>query len=60
MIGHAAHGDFLLLRDVLVPISGGKGQIQHLGSDAGILIEHFIKVPQPEKEQAIGALLFHL
>ena len=58
MIGHAAHGGLLLLG--LAPVPGGEGQIQFLGGGAGILVEHFVEVAQPEKENAVLVLLLEL
>ena len=58
VVGHAAHGHPILLR--LVPVPGGEGQAQLLGADLGVLVEHLVKVTQPEKEQAVRILLLHL
>ena len=57
VVGHPAHGGALLLRLVAVP--GGEGEAQLLGADFGVVLEHLVKVPQPEEKQAIGIVLLH-
>ena len=59
VIRHAAHGSaFLRIFNVTVP--GSESQIQLSGRQHRILIEHLIKIAQPEKEQAVGMLLLDL
>ncbi len=43
VVGHPAHGGALLRR--LVPVPGGQGQVQLLGHQPGVLVEHLVKVP---------------
>ena len=54
VVGYAAHGGALLRG--LVPVPGGQGQVQLPGHQLGVLIEHLIKVPQPEKQNGIRIL----
>ena len=54
VIGHAAHGGALLRG--LVPVPGGQGQVQLLGHQLGVLVEHLVKIPQAEKQNGIGVL----
>ena len=54
MIGHAAHGDLVLGAFVLGMVARGERQIELARSDPRVLLEHLIKVAQPEKQQAVG------
>ena len=54
MIGDAAHGRFFLLSAAFA----GQGNLQRSGSRQRVLIEHFIKIPQPVKQDTILILLF--
>ena len=58
VVGHAAHGGALLRG--LVPVPGGESQVQLPGDQLGVLVEHLIKIPQPEEEDGIGIPLLHL
>ena len=58
VVGHAAHGGALL--GGLVPVPGGEGEVQLLGHQLGVLVEHLIKVAQPEHQDAVGVLRLHL
>ena len=58
MIGHAAHGGLLLLG--LAPVPAGQGQIQLPGRQLGVLVEHFVEVAQPEKQDAVLIAFFDL
>ena len=53
MIGHAAHGDLVLGAFVLGMVARGERQIELARSDPRVLLEHLIKIPQPEKQQAV-------
>ena len=55
MIGHTAHGSLLLLG--LGPVPGSQRQVQLFGRQLGVLVEHFIEVPQPEEQNAVLILL---
>ena len=55
VIGHTAHGSLLLLG--LGPVPGSQRQIQLFGRQLGVLVEHFIEVPQPEEQNAVLILL---
>ena len=58
VVGDPAHGYPLLLRlGVLAVIAGGEGQIQLFGGQLGIVGEHFIEVPQAEKQNGIRVIL---
>ena len=58
MIGDAAHGDpFFLRLGVFAVVPGGEGQVQLLGGQLGIVGEHFIEVPQAEKQNGIRVVL---
>ena len=58
VIGDAAHGHPLFLRlGVLAVIPGGQGQIQFFGGKLCIVGEHFIEVPQTEKQNGIRIVL---
>ena len=60
VIGDAAHGDpFFLRLGVFAVVSGGQGQVQLFGGQLGIVGEHFIKVPQTEKQNGIRVFLFN-
>ena len=54
MIRHAAHGDLVLRALVLGMIARGERQIELARGDPRVLLEHLIKVAQPEKQQAVG------
>ena len=58
VVGHAAHGGALLRG--LVPVPGGERQVQLPGDQLGVLVEHLIKIPQPEEEDGVGIPLLHL
>ncbi|MPN54551.1 hypothetical protein SDC9_202222 [bioreactor metagenome] len=58
VVGHPAHGGAFLLG--LVPIPGGEGEIQLPGGQKGVLVEHLIKISQPEEKQAVGMALLNL
>ena len=58
VVGDPAHGSALLRR--LVPIPGGEGEVQLLGHQPGVLVEHLIKVAQPEKQDGVRVALLHL
>ena len=53
MIRHAAHGDLVLGAFVLGMVARGERQIELARSDPRVLLEHLIKIPQPEKQQAV-------
>ena len=55
VVGHAAHGGALL--GGLVPVPGGEGQVEFFGGNFGVVVEHFIKIPQTEEQQAVGVLV---
>ena len=57
MVRHTAHGGLLFLG--LATVTGGQGQIQLLGGGAGIIVEHFIEVAQPEKQNTVLIFLFY-
>ena len=59
VIGHAAHGR-AQLRVLHVPVPGGECQVQLPGGHLGVVIEHLVKIAQPEKQQAIRVLLLDL
>ena len=50
MVGDAAHRD----PAGFAGVAGGEHDIQDNGGLTGILAEHFIKVSQPEKKDALG------
>ena len=58
VIGHAAHGGALLRGLVAVP--GGQSEVQLLGRQLGVVVEHLVKVAQAEEEDGVGVLLLHL
>ena len=58
VVGDPAHGSALLRR--LVPVPGGEGEVQLLGHQPGVLVEHLIKVAQPEKQDGVRVALLHL
>ena len=58
VIRHAAHGRALLRR--LVPVPGGQGEVEFGGGGLRVVVEHLVKVPQAEKEQAVGVLALDL
>ncbi len=58
VVGHAAHGGLLLLGLAAVP--AGQGQVQLPGRQLGVLVEHFIEVPQAEKQDAVLIPGLHL
>ncbi len=39
---------------------GGKDNVQLAGSDLGILIEGFVKIPQAEKQDGVGIILLDI
>ena len=58
MVGDPAHGYPLLLRlGVLAVIAGGEGQIQLFRGKLCVVGEHFIEVPQAEKQNGIRVIL---
>ena len=50
MIRHAAHGNFVLCAFVLGMVARGERQIELARSNARVLLEHLIKIAQPEKQ----------
>ena len=58
VIGYAAHGGALVRR--LVPVPGGEGEVQLLRHPFGVLVEHLVKVTQPEKQDTVRMQFFHL
>ncbi len=50
MEGNAAHRNFL---------PGGQGDVQHGRAELGVLVEHLVKIAQPEQEQSILVLLLN-
>ena len=57
MIRHAAHGNLILRAFVLSMVARGERQIELARSNARVLLEHLIKIAQPEKQQAVGIAL---
>ena len=57
VVGHAAHGGALRLR--LAPVPAGQGQLQLLGYQLGVLVEHLVKITQPEKQNTVRVQLLH-
>ena len=53
VIGHAAHGHLVLRGLVGVLVPAGQGQVQLFGGQAGIVGEHLVEVPQPEKQDGV-------
>ena len=49
VVGHPAHGGALILR--LAPVPAGQGQLQLPGRQLGVLVEHLVKITQPEKNR---------
>ena len=60
VIGNAAHGHLFLKGLVLVLVPGGQGQVQLLGRLPGVVAEHLVKIPQPEKQDGVLILLLDL
>ena len=61
VVGDAAHGDLLLRRlGVLAVVPGGQCQVQFPGRKAGIVVEHLVKIAQPEEQDGIRIVLFDL
>ena len=58
VVGHPTHGGALFRR--LVPVPGGEGEVQLGGHQLGVLLEHLVKIPQPEKQDAVRVELLHL
>ena len=56
--GNAAHRHPLLCGFASVP--GGQGQIQLLGRQLCVLVEHLIEIPQPEEQDAVRILFLDL
>ena len=56
VVGHAAHGGTLFHAALLAR----QGQVQLPGDQLGVLVEHLIKIPQPEEEDGVGIPLLHL
>ena len=52
VIGHAAHGR-ALLRVFHAPVPGGQRQLQLFRRKLRVIVEHFIEIAQPEKQQTI-------
>ncbi len=57
VVGHAAHGGALRRR--LAPVPAGQGQLQLLGYQLGVLVEHLVKITQPEKQNTVRVQLLH-
>ncbi len=55
VVGDAAQRDFVL-RPL---VAGGQGDVQHPRGGHGILEEHFVEVPQAEKQDGVGNLGFY-
>ena len=58
VVGYAAHGRLLSLR--FAPVPCGEGEVQLLAGQLSVLVEHLIKIPQPEKEDGVLVLFFDL
>jgi hypothetical protein len=54
VVGHAAHRGALLRG--LVPVPGGEGQVQLFGHQLGVLVEHLVKISQPEEKDTVRVL----
>ena len=54
--GHAAHGDGI----VVAAVSGGEGQLEFPGRDAGVLEEELVEVAHAVKEEGVRILAFDL
>ena len=59
VVGDAAHRG-ALFRVLHVPVAGGQGEVELAGGGDGVLVEHLIEIPEPEKEQAVGMLCLDL
>ena len=57
VVGHPAHGGALILR--LAPVPAGQGQLQLPGRQLGVLVEHLVKITQPEKQNAVRVQLLY-
>ena len=59
VIGHAAHGH-TVFRILHVAVTRRQGEIQLLGSQLRVLVEHLVKVAQPEEKHAVRILCLDL
>ena len=57
MIRHAAHGNLILRAFVLSMVARGERQVEFTRGNARVLLEHLIKIAQPEKQQAVRITL---